>query len=89
MLKHETLTADLIATFDEASHILSDYYYADHESDYWFCRWRSREYEAGAKMVESLMSGDSFVSHNARKTVDDALAWYHVFFSSVDLRFSA
>jgi hypothetical protein len=63
---HDSLTADIIHTFDEASQLLSDSYYADEESELWFCRWRSREYETGAKLVESLMHDDAFMSEDAR-----------------------
>jgi hypothetical protein len=76
---HDSLTADIIHTFDEASQLLSDSYYADEESELWFCRWRSREYETGAKLVESLMHDDAFMSEDARKTVHDSVDWYYAF----------
>ena len=74
-----SLTADLISTFDQASHFLSDCYYADEESELWFCRWRSRDFEAGSQVVESLMNGEAFVSEDARGLVRESLDWYHGF----------
>jgi hypothetical protein len=77
--KHDSLTAEIISAFDQASAFLSDCYYADEESELWFCRWRSRDFEAGSQVVESLMPGDVFVGEDARRSVRESLDWYRHF----------
>ena len=80
MKNNETsLTSEIISTFDDASHYLSDCYYADEESELWFCRWKSRDFEAGSQVLESLMNGEAFVSEDARRSVRASLDWYRNF----------
>jgi hypothetical protein len=78
--EHTSLVAELISTYHEASHLLSDYHYAvDDGGESWWSQWRSREYGAAAELVETLFDGEAFVSKRAKTMVCESLDWYRTF----------